>query len=209
MQELSILKINEIFWSFQGEGLRAGFPSIFLRLTGCALECPYCDTKEAWKTGRWMPLSEIISEVEKQKKRYPTSQVVITGGEPLEQDLESVVEALKQKDYFISIETNGTEYSDLPIDWWTVSPKDVSDYTVNKELEKQIDEIKLIVNDNLTVEVIKRMRSIGDHFPIFLQPDSTDNHRFENTFYLFERCQEAGIPDVRPGIQLHKVYSVM
>lgn len=156
-----------------------------------------------------MPLSEILDEIEKQKKRYPTSQVVITGGEPLEQDLGGVVEALKKKDYFISIETNGMEYADLPIDWWTVSPKDVSGYTVHRELENRVDEIKLIVNDHLTLEVVKRIRDFGDHFPIFLQPDSTDNHRYENTFYLFERCQEAGIRDVRPGIQLHKVYSVM
>lgn len=208
MPELSILKVNEIFWSFQGEGLRAGFPSIFLRLAGCQLGCPYCDTKEAWKSGRWMPLSDIIEELRKQKKKYPASQVVITGGEPMEQDLGDLVEALKMKDFFVAIETNGLEYADLPIDWWTVSPKDVADYDVHEKLTNRIDEIKLIVNNNLTIDVIKRIRDMGDHFPIFLQPDATDNYRYENTFYLFERSQEAGIKDVRPGIQLHKVYSV-
>jgi len=208
MPELSILKVNEIFWSFQGEGLRAGFPSIFLRLAGCQLGCPYCDTKEAWKSGNWMPLSEIIGELDKQKKKYPASQVVITGGEPMEQDLHDLVEALKMKDYFISIETNGLEYADLSIDWWTVSPKDVADYDIHERVQNRIDELKLIVNNNLNLDVIKRIRDIGDHFPIFLQPDGTDNYRYENTFYFFERCQEAGIKDVRPGIQLHKVYSV-
>lgn len=208
MPELSILKVNEIFWSFQGEGLRAGFPSIFLRLAGCQLGCPYCDTKEAWKSGRWMPLSDIIEELRKQKKKYPASQVVITGGEPMEQDLGDLVEALKMKNFFVAIETNGLEYADLPIDWWTVSPKDVADYDVHEKLTNRIDEIKLIVNNNLTIDIIKRIRDMGDHFPIFLQPDATDNYRYENTFYLFERSQEAGIKDVRPGIQLHKVYSV-
>ncbi|MCP5102925.1 MAG: 7-carboxy-7-deazaguanine synthase QueE [bacterium] len=208
MPELSILKINEIFWSFQGEGLRAGFPSIFLRLAGCHLRCDYCDTKDAWKSGRWMPLSEILEELDKQKKRYPASQVVLTGGEPMEQDLVEIVEALKQKEFFVAIETNGVEFTDLPIDWWTVSPKDVAGYAIHQQLERRIDEIKLIVNENLNIEVIKGIREIGDHFPIFLQPNSMDNYRFEATFDLFERCQKEGIKDVRPGIQLHKIYSV-
>ncbi|HLP45961.1 MAG TPA: 7-carboxy-7-deazaguanine synthase QueE [Candidatus Deferrimicrobium sp.] len=209
MLEQSILRINEIFWSFQGEGLRVGVPSIFLRLAGCTLKCSYCDTKYAWEQGRWMPLAEILSEIAKQKKKYPASQVVITGGEPLEQDLVDLVGALKSQDYFIAIETSGVEYADLAIDWWTVSPKDVSDYAINKELQKRIDEVKLIVNENLTIDVIKRIRALGDYFTIFLQPDSSDNHKFENTFYLFEQCQLEGLLDIRPGIQLHKVYKVM
>lgn len=203
------MRINEIFWSFQGEGLRVGVPSIFLRLAGCTLKCSYCDTKHAWESGRWMPLPEILDEIDKQKKKYPASQVVITGGEPLEQDLSDLVAALKGRDYFISIETSGVEYAELAIDWWAVSPKDVSGYFINKGLLKRIDEVKLIVNENLSIEVIKRIRAIGDYFTIFLQPDSNDSHRYENTFFLFEQCQLEGIADIRPGIQLHKVYKVM
>jgi organic radical activating enzyme len=208
MQDLSILKINEIFWSFQGEGLRAGIPSIFLRLAGCQLRCSYCDTKDAWEGGVWMPQTDIISQIDLHKKKYPASQVVITGGEPMEQELETLVDALKEKDFFVSIETNGIEYYDLPIDWWTVSPKDVSGYNIHEALQGRIDEVKLIVNQNLTIDVVKQIRKIGHFFPIFLQPDSTDSRSYENTFYFFEQCQENGIKDVRPGIQLHKVYSV-
>lgn len=208
MQAPSILKVNEIFWSFQGEGLRAGFPSIFLRLSGCSLGCEYCDQKDAWEAGIWMPIPEIIDQLDNQRKRYPQSQVVITGGEPLEQDLDELVAALKDRGYYLSIETNGSEYAELPIDWWTVSPKDVASYDIHEGMRNQIDEVKLIVNENLTLNVIREIRAMGDYFPIFLQPDSTDLHRFDSTFYLFERCQEAGIKDVRPGIQLHKIYSV-
>lgn len=208
MQDLSILKINEIFWSFQGEGLRAGIPSIFLRLAGCQLRCSYCDTKDAWEGGVWMPQTDILKQIDLHKKKYPASQVVITGGEPMEQELETLVDALKEKDFFVSIETNGIEYYDLPIDWWTVSPKDASGYNIHEALQGRIDEVKLIVNENLTIDVVKQIRKIGHFFPIFLQPDSTDGRRYENTFYFFEQCQENGIKDVRPGIQLHKVYSV-
>ena len=105
MQGPSILKINEIFWSFQGEGSRVGVPSIFLRFAGCSAQCPYCDSKDSWKIdgGASLSIKEILSEIEKYKKKYPQSQVVITGGEPLEQELSEITTALKKKKHFLSI----------------------------------------------------------------------------------------------------------
>jgi organic radical activating enzyme len=211
MPEPSILKINEIFWSFQGEGLRFGVPSVFLRLAGCSFHCPYCDTKTSWdnKNGSSLSIEEILSKIEKHMKKYPQSQVVITGGEPLEQDLSEITATLKKKNHFLSIETNGVYFQDLPIDWWTVSPKDVSDYDIHKDLLKKINEVKLIVNKNLTIDVIKRIRSLLPHLiPIFLQPETNDKQRYENTFSLFCQCQEEKLENVRAGIQLHKIYSV-
>lgn len=208
MPELAILKINEIFWSFQGEGLRAGYPSVFIRLSGCSLKCEYCDTRDAWESGIPMKVSDVIAAILPFRKKYPHSQVVLTGGEPMEQNLEHLAAALKKENFFIAIETNGGIFCDIPVDWWTVSPKDVARYKIHSELESRIDELKLIVNRNLTVDIVRRIRQTGNHFPIFLQPDSSDNHRYSNVFALFEQCQSAGIPDVRPGIQLHKIYKV-
>jgi 7-carboxy-7-deazaguanine synthase len=212
MPGLSILKISEIFWSFQGEGLRVGYPSIFLRLAGCALQCPYCDSKDSWKTGPGTCLSmsarEILPEIDGYARRYPQSQVVITGGEPLEQDLSQITAELKKKNYFLSIETNGLHCRELPIDWWTVSPKDVTGYFIHENLLKKTTEIKLIVNKNLTVSVIKRIREKVEKVPIFLQPDGYDKNRYANTFLLFRRCREEGIENIRAGIQLHKIYEV-
>jgi 7-carboxy-7-deazaguanine synthase len=205
------LKINEIFWSFQGEGLRAGFPSIFIRLSGCSLKCPYCDTRDAWNTGTSMTIDDILSQIETYRKKYPLSQIVLTGGEPMEQDLSSITALLKTKNFFISIETNGFGFRDLPIDWWTVSPKDVNHYSIHADLEEKINEIKLVVNRNLSVEVIKKTRAFVRNVPIFLQPDGTDGtngNRYKNTFSLFRECQEAGIENIRCGVQLHKVYNV-
>lgn len=211
MQGLSILKINEIFWSFQGEGLRVGVPSIFLRLAGCSVQCPYCDTKDSWEcnTGTALPIEGILLEIEKYKQKYPQSQVVITGGEPLEQDLSEITAALKKKNHSLSIETNGIHFQDLQIDWWTVSPKDVTDYFIHRDVLKKTNEIKLIVNKNLTMDVIKRTRSLVPvSIPIFLQPEANDKDRYLNTFSLFQRCQEENLENTRPGIQLHKVYEV-
>ena len=211
MQGPSILKINEIFWSFQGEGLRVGVPSVFLRFAGCSVQCPYCDSKDSWKSdaGASMSIEEILSEIEKHKKKYPQSQVVITGGEPLEQDLSEITKALKKKNNFLSIETNGVHFQDLPIDWWTVSPKDVTDYFIHEDLLKKTNEIKLIVNKSLTIDVIKRTRSmVPVSVPIFLQPEADDKNRYVNTFSLFQQCQEEKLENIRCGIQLHKIYHV-
>ncbi len=204
----STLKINEIFWSFQGEGSRTGVPSIFLRLAGCSLLCPYCDQEDAWKRGTAMTVAEAVAAIELKRKSAPLSQVVFSGGEPQEQDISEIAEELKKKDFFLAIETNGTLCRPLPIDWWTVSPKDVGDYFIHPGLLDHIDEIKLIVNKNLDIGVIQRVRALKEGVPIFLQPDGYDKERYRNTFSMFRQCQEAGIENIRCGIQMHTVYEV-
>ncbi len=56
-------RINEIFWSAQGEGLRSGVPSVFVRLAGCTLGCPYCDTRRAWERGRERTVEDVVAAV--------------------------------------------------------------------------------------------------------------------------------------------------
>lgn len=205
------MNVFEMFWSFQGEGARAGCPSIFLRLAGCSLKCPYCDTPNAITADAEKPplqVPVILRRLKDMREAFPHSQVVITGGEPMEQDLSSLVEALKKSRFFVSIETNGLFFQDLPIDWWTVSPKDAGDYVIHDQLLPKINEIKLVVNKNLTEEVVRHIRAQKEEVPIYLQPDGSDPERYGRTFSLYRRCQETGIKDVRAGIQLHKVYDV-
>lgn len=202
------MHIHELFWSVQGEGSRSGYPSIFVRTTGCTLQCPYCDTPDSWKSGTRMETEQIVSEIEKYRNRFPRSQVVITGGEPLEQDLSGMINLLKKKKTFLCIETNGIYFQPLDIDWWTVSPKDVADFYIAADLKEKINEVKLIVNENLTSEIVKNIRAIGDGFPIFLQPDFFDQSRYQNTFSLFSECQREGIANLRLGLQMHRVLGV-
>ena len=212
MQALSIqetnlrLRVSEIFWSFQGEGQRVGVPSIFLRLTGCVTRCTYCDTKYAWENGEMLGTDDIISKIDQAKKKYPDSQVVITGGEPMEQNLSEITHRLKGKNYFVSIETNGKYYQNLDINWWTVSPKDKNNFLIHNQLIEKINEVKLIVNGNLNIEIIKRIRDLRADFPIFLQPQASDKKKYKNTHTLFHKCQESGIQNIKPGFQLHKIY---
>jgi 7-carboxy-7-deazaguanine synthase len=101
-----LLKVNEIFYSIQGESSHAGYPCAFIRLTGCNLRCSYCDTTYAYKKGKSWPLEKLISMVDE----MGCSLVEITGGEPLlQEETPDLVNALCDKGLRVLVETNGTQ----------------------------------------------------------------------------------------------------
>jgi 7-carboxy-7-deazaguanine synthase len=103
-QREDVLRVNEIFYSIQGEGSRAGKPCVFVRMTGCGLRCSYCDTEYAFYEGEDHPIDEIVGIVES----YKCKLVELTGGEPLEQEgVYSLMDELLQKGYELMIETGG------------------------------------------------------------------------------------------------------
>ncbi|QCW04069.1 7-carboxy-7-deazaguanine synthase QueE [Natrinema pallidum] len=116
------LPINELFYSLQGEGTLAGVPSVFVRTSGCNLRCWFCDSYHtSWEpTHARMRLAEILAEIES----YDADHVVLTGGEPLlHEGSMTLLEALDERGYHTTVETNGTIYRDAPIDLASVSPK--------------------------------------------------------------------------------------
>ncbi len=117
------LKIVEIFASIQGEGLRQGEPTIFIRFSGCNLRCSFCDTKRAWRAGQEMSIKEIMTKVLEENRQFPCYWVCLTGGEPLLQPLEPLVRVIRKDGFYVQIETNGTLKPLVEADWWTVSPK--------------------------------------------------------------------------------------
>ena len=111
-------KINEIFYSLQGEGVHAGEPSVFVRFSGCNLRCSFCDTVH--QHGVMMTDDEIIAAI----NRYPAHWIILTGGEPSLFIDEHFISLLHEKTgKKIAIETNGTQSVPLSIDWITCSPK--------------------------------------------------------------------------------------
>ena len=99
------LKVNEIFYSIQGESVYAGLPCVFVRLTGCNLRCSYCDTKYAYDEGTTMAVPQILEQV----RQFDCGLVEITGGEPLVQPCTPVlVEDLLEAGYQVLMETNGS-----------------------------------------------------------------------------------------------------
>ena len=104
------MKVSEIFYSIEGEGIEIGRPEIFIRLAGCNLRCTWCDTKYALENGKKMSIGEIIEEV----RKYPCISVSITGGEPLlqKEELFELIHQLKVLGYWIQINTNGTIFDE-------------------------------------------------------------------------------------------------
>lgn len=98
------LRINEIFYSLQGETSRTGLPTVFVRLTGCPLRCTYCDTSYAFEEGETLTLTDILDKVEQYHPRY----VTVTGGEPLAQkNCLALLRLLCDAGYSVSLETGG------------------------------------------------------------------------------------------------------
>jgi 7-carboxy-7-deazaguanine synthase len=104
-----IFQINEIFESIEGETTFSGFPSLFIRFTGCNLRCNYCDTKYAYSEGKFYSTEQIIELIKGSNKKY----IIITGGEPLiQKGIEHLIMEIGKTDKIIIIETNGS----MPID---------------------------------------------------------------------------------------------
>lgn len=128
------MRVNEIFYSLQGEGYYSGTPAVFVRFSGCNLKCGFCDTEHDSFTV--MSEGDVVSEV----CVYPATHVVITGGEPALQITASLVDKLHEAGKYVQIETNGT--CRLPercrVDWVTCSPK------YRPVVITHIDELKVV-----------------------------------------------------------------
>jgi len=98
------LRISEIFLSLQGESRSVGYPTVFVRLTGCPLRCGYCDTSYAFQGGQWITLDAILAQI----ATYETRHITVTGGEPLAQKLcLDLLTHLCDAGYVVSLETSG------------------------------------------------------------------------------------------------------
>jgi len=99
------IRITEIFHSLQGESRSVGWPTVFVRLTGCPLRCGYCDTAYAFSGGSWMTLAQVVEQV----RGYGAHHVTVTGGEPLAQpDVIPLLEQLCDDGFEVSLETSGS-----------------------------------------------------------------------------------------------------
>ncbi|MDE7397685.1 MAG: 7-carboxy-7-deazaguanine synthase QueE, partial [Muribaculum sp.] len=141
------MKVNEIFYSLQGEGLFTGTAAVFVRLSGCNLTCDFCDTHH----DEWQEMSE--REIVDAVKEYPATHVVITGGEPTLQLTASLVEMLHAARRYVQIETNGSVPVDAElvklVDWITCSPK----YGMLPRIGR-IDELKVVYDKDRIANVV-------------------------------------------------------
>jgi len=203
------LRVNEIFYSIQGESLYSGLPCVFVRLSGCNLRCSYCDTRYAYEDGTEIALNEIIKHVED----YECPLVEITGGEPLLQnDTPFLIYKLLEKGYKVLLETNGSLDIGI-IDKRCIKILDVkcpssgeSDRNDLKNLGKLCpeDQVKFVVGNRQDYEFAKeitRIRCVGiaeNH--ILYSPVSGEINPARLAEWILE--DRLG---VRLHLQLHKV----
>lgn len=206
MPQRHILKITEIFPSVQGEGLRQGEPTIFIRLSGCNLKCSFCDTKYAWKEGQQYSVDQVLEEVRKIRQSFPAQWICITGGEPLLQDIDGLTKALKKGGLKIQVETNATLYRTLPVDWYSISPKP-DRYAYRPEYREKAKEVKIIITKNLDLESIRRLRMrFPEKTPVLLQPQSNRKWSIILGITLIRQTIKAGLRNIRLSSQMHKIF---
>lgn len=174
-------RINEIFYSIQGEGFHTGTPAVFVRFAGCNLKCSFCDTlHDPYKE---MTDEQIVEEVSK----HPCRMVVITGGEPGLQVTAELIRKLQSADKYVAVETNGTIPIPTNADWVTCSPK--GDY----EIKTQFDELKIVMSGKPN---LKKYEQMGCK-QLYLQPCSGENIE-ETVAYIMQN------PEWKLSLQTHK-----
>ena len=219
------LRINEVFQTLQGEGHWVGTPSTFIRLQGCEVCCPWCDTKHTWPaanerkriepaamlakedsapTWAYMQTEDLVADVLVLKPRH----FVITGGEPCEQDIYDLTVLLSRQGR-VQIETSGTRPVIVAFDTWvTVSPKfDMpGGLPVLDQALDRANEIKMPVSCPADIaKLYDRLNAMGDRCleaVVELQPVSLDG---EATKLCIEACIEY---DWRLSLQTHKYSNV-
>ena len=192
------MKVNEIFYSLQGEGFNTGTPAVFIRFSGCNLECPFCDTQH--QEGKEMTEGDIIEEV----AHYKANLVVVTGGEPALQLTESLVEMLHFLGKTVAVETNGTVELPKNVDWITLSPKDAFLGEKAMPILKEADELKVVFDGENEPKLYGNI-NINHRF---LQPCDTGDAE-KNAVIIkktVEYCKEN--PEWRLSLQTHKILNI-
>ena len=193
-------RVNEIFYSLQGEGYHSGTPAVFVRFSGCNLRCVFCDTQH--QAGKMMSMQEVVDEVNK----YPIAPlVVLTGGEPSLFIDEAFVAELKQKTgKRIAIETNGTRPLPSNLDWVTLSPKAAFEGGDAEPCVLKIcDELKVVY---LGQDLAQYDEIQAKHR--FLQPCFVEDLKQRKA--NLQACVEAvkNYPNWRLSLQIHRVLNI-
>ena len=193
-----MMRVNEIFYSLQGEGFNTGTPAVFIRFSGCNLQCPFCDTDHA--DGKEMTEGDIIEEV----SRYKANLVIVTGGEPALQLTESLVEMLHFLGKTVAVETNGTIELPKNVDWITLSPKDAFLGEKAMPVLREADELKIVYDGENEPKLYENIK-INHRF---LQPcDTGDTEKNKEIIKkTIEFCKEH--PEWRLSLQTHKILNI-
>ena len=205
-----MFKVNEIFYSLQGEGRNTGRAAVFIRFAGCNLRCSFCDTE--FDSYREMSAEEIVDAI----SVWPSRFVVLTGGEPTLQVDDAFVDLLHQHGYEVAMESNGTRPAPRNLDWLTVSPKDWWKASGGwwTEHRSRINEVKIVFDEDTPARLSSTHNPqliIQNSKPItlyFLQPCDTGDA--ERNVRILHLCIEyiKQHPQWRLSLQTHKLVGI-
>lgn len=202
------LRITEIFYSLQGESNTVGYPTVFVRLTGCPMRCSYCDTAYAFHGGEKFEVADILKEV----GQYRVQHVTVTGGEPLAQpECHALMKALCDAGYNVSLETGGAmpiQYVDprvyVVLDVKTpASNEEPNNRYENLEHIKPSDCLKFVIcnkEDYLWSKQFVDDRDLSEKCDVFFSPSADDLNPTDLADWI---VQDQLL--VRMQIQLHKL----
>ncbi len=143
VKQIDRLPIVETFHSVQGEGAWMGVNAFFIRLAGCDVGCPWCDTKLSWNVKRYPEI--VIADLVSKAVSAKPAMVVITGGEPLMHDLTELTQQLKGQGLRVHLETSGSHPFSGNFDWVTFSPKQFKH--PHASIYEKVSELKVVVKD--------------------------------------------------------------
>ena len=164
---LTKLPVMEKFYTIQGEGHYSGQPFYFIRLGGCDVGCHWCDVKESWDHNQhqFIEVDDLIKDV----KEY-TSNVVITGGEPLMWNLSELTKRFKENNIKLHLETSGAYEMSGNWDWVCLSPK--KKMLPKQEIYSKANELKVIIYNNDDFKfAIQESEKVSSECKLFLQPE--------------------------------------
>ena len=199
---MKAFRVNDIFYSLQGEGRNTGRAAVFIRFAGCNMKCSFCDTE--FNSFTEMTADEIVKAI----ADHPARFVVLTGGEPTLQVDEDFIELLHAHGYEVAMESNGTLPAPKNLDWLTVSPKRKSISSV-----RQPDEIKIVFESEESLN-----RTLTDMHPslegdanrplLFLQPCDTGDA--DSNAKIMSDCIDyiERHPQWRLSLQTHKLINI-
>ena len=193
-------RVNDIFYSLQGEGHNTGRAAVFIRFAGCNLRCSFCDTE--FDTYREMTAEEIVASINTYSARF----VVLTGGEPTLQVDEAFVDLLHQYGFEVAMESNGTRPAPKNLDWLTVSPKISGEKWKVESGWRLPDEVKVVFDEDTVPETYLPSPYTLSLSPIlYLQPCDTGNA--ERNAIIINRCIDyiKEHPQWRLSLQTHKL----
>lgn len=198
------MKIAEMFHSIQGEGKLIGVPSVFVRASGCNLRCAWCDTPYA----SWNPEGENLSieQIVKGVSVFKTQHVVLTGGEPMIMpEIGELCDALKARDYHITIETAATVFSPVKCDLASLSPK-LSNSTPHDREEGRFAAAHERLRINIPV-----IQQFIDHAPDFqlkfVVSDKTDLNEIHEILEKLRHWAPADVQLMAEGIDVAALQS--